>query len=60
VRIVFVGFDPKAPGIYEMLIGKPGLGIADFDAQTIAHAILLAFIVVGNLTQLRARAKKGD
>jgi len=54
-----IGFlsTPRMGAEYELLIRKPGIGIADFDAQTIAHAVLLVFIVVGNLTELK-RAKK--
>jgi hypothetical protein len=57
-----VGFlsTPRQGAEYELLLHMPGIGVADFDAQTIAHAILLIFIVAGNLIVLkRRRSKRG-
>lgn len=48
---------PRNGAEYELLANKPGIGIADFDAQTIAHVILLIFIVSGNLIEIKQRDK---
>jgi len=45
---------------YEALIGKPGFGTAGMDAQSIAHLVIVAFIIFGNLAFYleRKRSKK--
>jgi len=48
---------PRMGAEYELLINRPGIGIADFDAQTIAHAVLIIFIVAGNLIEFKRRLK---
>jgi hypothetical protein len=39
----------KGAAEYEKLIGQPGMGIRGMDAQSIAHALMLVFILVGNI-----------
>ncbi len=39
----------KGAAEYEKLIGRPGMGIRGMDAQSIAHALMLVFILVGNV-----------
>ncbi|MEM3848930.1 MAG: hypothetical protein QXS42_04135, partial [Zestosphaera sp.] len=34
---------------YELLVGRKGLGVASMDAQSLTHALILVFIVVGNV-----------
>lgn len=34
---------------YEALIGQPGIGISGMDAQSIAHVVIVLFIVFGNI-----------
>ena len=34
---------------YEKLVEKPGLGIKGMDAQSVAHLLMLSFIVIGNV-----------
>ena len=45
---------------YEALIGKAGLGTAGMDAQSIAHVVIVAFIIFGNVAFYleRKRSKK--
>jgi hypothetical protein len=39
----------KGAAEYEKLIGRPGLGIRGMDAQSVAHALMLVFILIGNI-----------
>ena len=44
---------------YESLIKRPGIGISGMDAQSIAHIVIVAFIVFGNIAFfLERRSKK--
>jgi len=45
---------------YEALIGSPGIGTSGMDAQSIAHLVIVLFIVFGNITYFieTQRAKK--
>jgi hypothetical protein len=45
---------------YEKLIGVPGIGTSGMDAQSIAHLVIVLFIVLGNIGYLieRNRSKK--
>jgi len=45
---------------YEALIGKAGIGISGMDAQSIAHIVIVAFIIFGNIAYFleRQRSKK--
>ena len=45
---------------YEALIGSPGIGSSGMDAQSIAHLVIVLFIVFGNITYFieTRRAKK--
>ncbi|MGQ9538471.1 MAG: hypothetical protein ACUVTE_02670 [Candidatus Bathycorpusculaceae bacterium] len=42
---------------YEVLVGRKGLGLAAMDAQSFAHALILVFIIVGNIMFLYTRSK---
>lgn len=47
---------------YEKLVGRAGLGTSAMDAQSIAHALIIVFIVLGNVGMLaikRTKAKGG-
>ena len=35
---------------YEALTGSPGIGTSGMDAQSIAHLVIVLFIVFGNIT----------
>jgi hypothetical protein len=51
----------KGAAEYEKLVGVPGLGIRGMDAQSVAHALMVAFIIIGNVGYFLARrAKKAD
>jgi hypothetical protein len=51
----------KGAAEYEKLIEEPGMGIRGMDAQSVAHALMLVFIVVGNIGYFLARrAEKGE
>ena len=45
---------------YENLIGSPGIGTSGMDAQSVAHLVIVLFIVLGNLGYFieRSREKK--
>jgi hypothetical protein len=45
---------------YEALIGVPGIGTSGMDAQSIAHLVIIAFIIFGNIAFFieRRQAKK--
>jgi len=45
---------------YEKLIGKPGIGTSGMDAQSIAHIVIVMFIIFGNIAFYleRQRSKK--
>ena len=47
---------------YETLIGKKGMGFSGMDAQSIAHLVIVLFIILGNLTYFleMKRNKKGQ
>ncbi len=51
----------KGAAEYEKLINAPGMGIRGMDAQSVAHALMLAFILVGNVGYfLFRRAKRRE
>lgn len=51
----------KGAAEYEKLINEPGMGIRGMDAQSVAHALMLAFILVGNVGYFFSRrAKRGE
>lgn len=45
---------------YESLIGQPGIGTSGMDAQSVAHVVIVAFIIFGNISFFveRRRSKK--
>jgi hypothetical protein len=45
----------KGAAEYEALIGKPGMGARGMDAQSIAHGLMVVFIIIGNLGFFLAR-----
>ena len=45
----------KGAAEYEALIGKPAMGARGMDAQSIAHGLMVVFIIVGNLGFFLAR-----
>jgi hypothetical protein len=50
----------KGAAEYEKLIGKPGMGIRGMDAQSIAHALMLVFILVGNIGYFMSRRARAQ
>lgn len=51
----------KGAAEYEKLVDVPGLGIRGMDAQSVAHALMIVFIVIGNVGYFLARrARKAD
>jgi hypothetical protein len=51
----------KGAAEYETLVKEPGLGIRGMDAQSVAHALMLVFIVIGNIGFFFARrARRAD
>jgi len=42
---------------YEALIGKKGLGTSGMDAQSIAHLVIVLFIIFGNITYFLERRR---
>ncbi len=57
-----VGILGGMPGAaeYESLIGQPGIGTSGMDAQSVAHIVIVAFIIFGNISFFieRRRSKK--
>ena len=43
---------------YEKLIGTKGMGFSGMDAQSIAHVVIVLFIILGNITFFIERKKK--
>ena len=54
----------KGAAEYEKLIQKPGMGVRGMDAQSVAHALMLIFIAIGNvgyfLSRRQHRAKERE
>ena len=50
----------KGAAEYEKLIDHPGMGIRGMDAQSIAHALMLLFILVGNIGYFFSRRAKRE
>ena len=48
----------KGAAEYEALLGKPGMGIKGMDAQSVAHGLMVVFIIVGNVGFFLARRAK--
>lgn len=42
---------------YELLVSRPGRAVSGMDAQSLAHVVILVFIVLGNISYLIARKK---
>ncbi len=57
-----IGLIAGMPGAaeYETLLGRKGMGLAGMDAQSVAHVVIILFIIFGNFTYYieRQRAKK--
>jgi hypothetical protein len=51
----------KAAAEYELLIERPGIATSGMDAQSIAHLIIIIFIIIGNVAWYlsKRKAKKG-
>jgi hypothetical protein len=45
----------KGAAEYEKLVARPGLGIKGMDAQSVAHLLMLAFILIGNIGYFLSR-----
>jgi len=50
----------KSVAEYEMLVGAPGTATSGMDAQSIAHLIIITFIVIGNVAWYRNKKKKKE
>jgi hypothetical protein len=42
---------------YERLINKPGEAMAGMEGQSLAHLVVLAFILIGNLAHIAKRSR---
>lgn len=42
---------------YESMMGSPGMGLASMDAQSIAHLLIIFFIVIANISYLGTQTK---
>ncbi len=47
----------KGAAEYEVLVGNPGSATAGMDAQSFSHALIIVFIILGNLGYLATREK---
>nr|HPR18554.1 hypothetical protein [Candidatus Cloacimonadota bacterium] len=53
----------KGAAEYEFLLKSPGTATAGMDAQSLAHLLIIIFIVIGNINYWRAKkeaAKGGE
>jgi len=50
--------DGGRAGEYEFIIGKPGSGLRKLDAFTVAHIMLMAAIIMGNIAYFALKAQK--
>jgi hypothetical protein len=57
-QIISAFFGMKGGGEYETLYGKPGAATAGMDAQSFAHALIIIFIIVGNVGYLAGKRKQ--
>ncbi|MFZ1948108.1 MAG: hypothetical protein WAW06_11230 [bacterium] len=48
----------KGAAEYEKMIGKPAMGVRGMDAQSVAHSLMVVFIIVGNLGYFLSRRAK--
>ncbi|MBP8613907.1 MAG: hypothetical protein KBI40_03530 [Firmicutes bacterium] len=48
----------RAAAEYEKLTGKKGTGTVGMDAQSIAHILIVAFVVLGNIGMLVSKSKE--
>ncbi|MCD6182252.1 MAG: hypothetical protein J7K89_07730 [Candidatus Cloacimonetes bacterium] len=48
----------KGAAEYEYLIGHPGTATSGMDAQSLAHLIIIIFIIIGNITYWRNKKKQ--
>ena len=48
----------KGAAEYEVLIGHPGTATAGMDAQSFSHALIIVFIIVGNLGYIFTRKEE--
>jgi len=49
----------KGAAEYEKLIEIPGRAARGMDAQSIAHLVMIGFIVLGNIAYFMGRRRKG-
>ena len=45
---------------YELLLNEPGLTIASMDAQSIAHLVLVLFMILGNILYFIQKQQGGN
>jgi hypothetical protein len=50
----------KAAAEYELLIDSPGTATSGMDAQSVAHLIIIIFIVIGNVNYYKNRKKSKE
>lgn len=48
----------KGAAEYEALVGKPGPATAGMDAQSFSHALIIVFMILGNIGYIATRNKK--
>jgi len=48
----------KGAAEYEVLVNKPGSATAGMDAQSFSHALIIVFMILGNIGYLVTRNKK--
>jgi len=48
----------KGAAEYEVLLNKPGMGMRGMDAQSVAHGLMVVFIIIGNAGYFLARRAK--
>lgn len=59
-QIVGLQMGMRGAAEMELLVNRPGTAISGMDAQSLAHAMLVLFILVGNIGYLASRTKSDD
>ena len=50
----------KGAAEYEMLVNKPAMALIGMDSQSLAHLLIIGFVIAGNVAFFAMRKKKGS
>jgi hypothetical protein len=49
----------KGAAEYEKLVDHPGMGVSGMDAQSVAHCVIIVFVLIGNTAYFAIRRRQG-